>query len=354
MQVRAHIREATARLEENFGPELANKFQGLLYRIILNLNTNNKEFFAARRRLITSHGHEAYEEVGEYRKLSYMQPDVARLWRAAYAFLVEEWYTDINECANYYMVSVDDFSDLVAYWHEHGKSASQPYPDLYPADDRQSDDRVTPDKIAVSAEGWSRIRARAWSLIKSSNYQYLTRYGYFDEDSLVADVTHYGICRMMLQDWLPEEERFKESFMCMRSYLCDIAKAATAKKRARAAQHFDREGNAFYTTTVINIEDMVMEDGHHPLERMDGESKTTAEIAEESELLERLLGADFNDTERRILNALLGNHDAEIDEMMEGEEITDWLEWLCGEMDVDFTSFSTKALRVMGVERELS
>lgn len=350
MEVKPFLREATQRLVEVVGAETGAKFQGLMFRLMLGLNDSDKEFYAEQRRLITSHGDYAYDAAGEYRKTQYMQAAVCRLWRAVYGYSVMNWFSTHTQAANYYLVNVDDLKDLLAFHKKAGSPSLKKR--LFPKDDRQIWDQVTPESIIPSEAAWRRLEQRANALVLSENYRYLIHGGYSTKDELVSDLRTYGIIRMSLQDWLPEDDRYREAFQCMRSYLCDFAKQATAKKRARAIKHTKADGTNVYQSVVVNIEDLVSETDHHPLEKLANvNEESLIDHAVHAEALRNLQAESFTKDEKRILNALLDKPDAEIESMMEGEEPEEWLEWLCDQLEVDFVSFSNKALKAIGSER---
>lgn len=358
INVPPYLREASDRLEKQVGAEVAGRFKLLMYRVILNVCPTNKEFFAAQRRLLTSHDKETYEQVGEFRQVQYLNPAVLRLWRAVYSITVAEWFRYPKQAAEYYHVSVDDLKDLLKYWRSLGS------PDLTNCltykDERQVWDRVTPDKFEISAETDRKISLRAKRLINEPQYQYLTKYEYFTADHLIADVRAYGLIRFVVQDWLPEIDRFQESYAFMRSHLTKIATHATAKERTRCLKVVDPvTGVIKYKNLVTRIEALRTDvEGMHPLEMLNPEGNGHLEVENEAsgdELQDILINSsEFNPSERRILSAMFGKEtDKEIDLLMEGEEVHDWMPWLCRQLGVDFKELTAKVVKLTGIKAKV-
>lgn len=350
-----YLREAGVRLEQQVGKEVADQFKVLMYRVIINVCPTNKEFSAAHRRLITSHGEEVYEHVGEYRRIQYMNAAVLRLWRAVHSLTVaEDAFTRTKQAADYYMVNESDLKDLMRYWKSIGS------PDLTnrltPKDDRQVWDQVTPDKLEISAEADQKITLRARRLVNEPDYRYLTQYGYEAFEHLVSDIRAYGLIRMQVQDWLPEIDRYQEAYAFMRSHLCKMAVYFTSARRARATKHVDPvTGAVRFKNTVTSIESLQQDgDGLHPLEMLnpEGTGNTVEEEVAGDLLQNRLLHSqEFNESERRILAAMFGKtQDAEINDMMEGAEVHDWMPWLCRNLGVDFKELTAKVVRLTGIK----
>lgn len=363
--MRPVIMEATALLRSRIGEERAEQFKSLLYRIILGLNSTSHEYYGELRRLKPKTPE--YDAAHLYRGILIDNPQASRMSRAAYAWFVKgnEWFNNIREAAEWYMVSVEDMRDLRKYWASIGSPSLRRC--LKPADMRAVNAEVSLHTINPNADQVEQINRIAWSLINKNDFRYLWANGYTTAEDLQAVAFARGTTIWMVNDWMTEPERFMYARRAMTTRLIDHAKELTARCRTRALRHINEDtGESTYTTQVINIESFAHQaeqngDGGHmdPWERVQTDPTCSPfsnmlEDAEIESVIERIKASGhFDRDELRIVYALFGHEDSDIEKRMDGYDVEDYLEWLCDELEVDFRGFSNKLLKFFGVKREI-
>ena len=306
MQI-SSFRAQTKKLVSAIGQKETNRFQQLAFRIILGINETKSEFFSAQRKY--SLDTPEYEALKTFRQSMYYNPTFSRLWRAIYSLVTNtqgQWTHDkkgVDSCANWFLVSNEDLMDLFHFWNENDK------PDLgslMASDEEAIILRVDAKNITLSASLWSRIDRRCRTAILSQKYSYLTKFGHYTYEDLHSDLLQHAVCRAMALDWMPEDKRFIVTCAAINSFICDLAKKATTKKRSKV------EANKSAIKTSFQVKSGVV---------------------------------NFSNVEKRIVNALVYKEcDEEILTLLEGADVRDWAEWLCEQLEVDWESFSAKLI----------
>lgn len=331
-------------IENSLDEKEATRFKGLLYRIILGLEEQPHEFFSEVRALKSNE--KAYESLQTYRRSLYQDPQISRMWRAAYTFIHEKKFATIEAAASFFMVCPVDLKSVYDYWVSIGSPSLM---DTYLITHRRIlDEQVTPERVNPTQAMWRALNSAVRVAMNKDNLRYLVSQGFVDEETLAHDCLCAGIQHAMTLDFLPEQERIALSRTRITQFLVDQAKYLTA--RGRSKNEVYRTENGFqFQRREFSLEELAYDGGS--VDKLDAaRDQTPAFVLDDPEytLLLQKLQTILTPMEYRLVYNLIVDTDEEIENLLGGEPLEQWFEWTCNKMGVNFTKLASKMAKALG------
>ncbi|TPG60034.1 hypothetical protein [Ewingella americana] len=336
-----------ALIEEVLGESDAKKFQDLLYRIILGLEDQPHEFYSEQRAL--KPGSKQYEALQTYRRITYQDPQISRMWRAAHTFIQERKFETVQAAAAFFMVCPDDLQSVVNYWESIGSPSLM---DTFLITHRRIlDEQVTPERVNPTQSMWRALSSAVRVAINNDNLRYLTQQGFIDEESLAHNCLCAGIQHAMTLDFLPEQERIALSRTRVNQYLIDQAKYLTARGRSRNEVYHTASGQKQFQRREFSFEEMAFDGSIDKIEASRDQQAAFVLDDPEYTLLLQKLQTILTPMEYRLVYNLMVDVDDEIETLLEGESLENWFEWTCNKMGVSFIKLASKMADALGKEK---
>lgn len=342
----SRLLDQTELLKQKIGNELSIKFRDLLYRNILHLNTNPREFYAEQRRLGISS--DEYQYVKTYRQCIKYNLCLSRLWRAAHVHIFTCKFNTTTEAAEFYLIHKDDLDALKGWWIAQGRPTTviEPLP-------AQLDIQVTPERIQLSAYLWNQLDEYCYRIINSHKFRYLLTQGNTDNDTLYCDLMQHVVTLLSSMDWIDDDnDKFKLGKVILYNHLIDMAKFLTAKKRGRSIPKAEAVGG--YENIMISLDkwkdDAIFSDivPFGLLEKLTVQDTLHLEVHEQRR--DNRLKSELSGEESEILNKLLDTEVYNKRKYRGDGSLNRWLVAACYEKNVNYLDFCFKIKNIYSLQ----